>query len=190
MKKQRLLWAHQPWHARRATFGETIVVSAKKAAAARSATGQGTGGPSSLSKAFAHRLILLVNLLSRPFYARYGQQFDIGINEWRIIRTLASCPGISASEICYLSGLHKMNVSRGVRRLAKQDRVSSGEDPDDRRRKILNLTPKGHAVFASVSPPARAKEKAMMAALTAAEQKAFSEMLDKLVDQIRQSGSE
>lgn len=134
-----------------------------------------------LDESPSFRLIQLVNLLSRPFYARYGQQFNIGINEWRIIMTLSAHPGISASEICGISGLHKMNVSRGVRRLAKQGRLRHLPDPADGRRKILHLTAKGNKVFESVFPSARAQESKLFAALTASERNTIGRLLEKLV---------
>lgn len=127
------------------------------------------------------RLIQLVNLLGRPFYAKYGQQFNIGINEWRIIMTLSAHPGISAAEICGISGLHKMNVSRGVRRLLIQGRLRHLPDPADGRRKILHLTAKGNAVFENVFPNAKIQESKLFAGLTVPERKTFGKLLEKLV---------
>lgn len=149
----------------------------------RTAAAPPTDARLDLDKSFSFRLILLVNLLSRPFYSTYGKRHDISINEWRIIMTLSAHPGISASEICSMSGLHKMNVSRGVLRLTRQGRLSNSPDPADGRRKILNLTAKGRAVFNSVFPSAVEQERAMLAGLSSAEKRTVSRILDKLARQ-------
>ena len=45
------------------------------------------------------RLLLLVNLTSRPFSRLYGRRFHIDLAEWRIVLTLADRPGLSATEL-------------------------------------------------------------------------------------------
>lgn len=142
----------------------------------------------SLDDSLGFRLILLVNLLSRPFYAKFGQQFKININEWRILMTLSRHPGISATEICGISGLHKMNVSRGVSRLVKQDRVYHMPDPLDGRRRILECTAKGRVVFESIFQSAQAHESTMLAGLTVAEQATVLDLIDKLIARTRSLG--
>lgn len=136
------------------------------------------------------RLVLLVNYLSRPFFAKYGQQFDLGINEWRIIMTLRSHPGVSASDVSALSGLHKMNVSRGVQRLLRQERILARPDAADGRRKLLYLREEGQAVFDAIWPDAHRSEEQLVSALTPAECRAFGLLLDKLVLGVRNGSVE
>lgn len=142
----------------------------------------------SLDDSLGFRLILLVNLLSRPFFAKFGQQLKLNINEWRILMTLSQHPGISATDICGISGLHKMNVSRGVSRLVKQDRVFLTFDPLDGRRRILECTAKGRAVFETIFQSAQVHESAMLAGLTRAEQETVLNLLDKLIARTRSLG--
>lgn len=146
--------------------------------------------PRNVEAGIGFRLVLLVNYLSRPFFSSFGQQFDLGINEWRVIMTLQAHPGASASEISAFSGLHKMNVSRGVQRLLRQDRIAVQPDAADGRRKLLFLRPEGQAVFDAIYPDAFLSEQKLVSVLTEAECRTFGALLDKLVAGARSRAEE
>jgi len=129
----------------------------------------------------SHRLMRAVNLIAKPFFARYAEASDLSINEWRVLMLLAAHPGLSASEIAERSGMLLMNVSRAVQRLARMRRVQRRRDPADARRTRLRLTARGAAVFARIAPHARRSEASVRDQLSAAEAAAFSRLLDKLL---------
>jgi len=134
-----------------------------------------------LDRSVIHRLLRLVNLIAKPFFAHYGRRHDLSLHEWRVMMVLANRPGLSSSEICELTGMHLMNVSRGVRRLARLGRLERRIDPADRRRAALALTPKGLALYRRIAPDAWQRERIVHAALTHGELAQFGRLLDKLL---------
>ncbi len=141
-----------------------------------------------LSATPVYRVLLLANLIGQPFFSRFGKRFSMTLNEWRIMIALSANRGISVSEICEKSGLHIMNVSRGVKGLERQGRVVRRVDPNDRRRTLLELSDDGAALFQAIAPQGLAWADTVCEVLTAEETAAFDCMLDKLIDQARAKG--
>ncbi len=129
----------------------------------------------------SHRMMRLINLIAKPFFARYAQEHDLSINEWRVVMLVAAHPGLSMSEIATRSGMLLMNVSRAVRRLERMGRIKRGPDPADGRRALLTLTARGQALHDRVTPAARRSEQAVRALLDPSEEAELSRLLDKLL---------
>ncbi|MCL4182489.1 MAG: MarR family winged helix-turn-helix transcriptional regulator [Burkholderiaceae bacterium] len=141
-------------------------------------------------KALVYRLLRLVNLLSKPFQERFGTRYDLSLNEWRIMMGLAARPGATVTEISDWSGMHVMNVSRGVTRLVRQGRVLREVDPADRRRALLRLSGRGRTLFGIIAPSAQAREDMVRKVLSESEAGAFREMIDRLIDELRQESTD
>jgi len=138
-----------------------------------------------LSQTPVYRVLLLGNLIGQPFFGRFGKRYSMTLNEWRIMTVLSANPGISVSGICELSGLHIMNVSRGVKGLERQGRVIKKVDPSDRRRTILELSEDGMAVFRAIAPQGLEWTDTVCDVLSEKETKAFDRMLTKMIDHVR-----
>jgi DNA-binding MarR family transcriptional regulator len=125
-----------------------------------------------------YRLLKLTNLIGRPFFTRFAQRYELSSNDWRVVTTLASMPESASHELCQVTGMHPMNVSRSVASLRKQGRVSERTDPANRRRKILSLTPKGWEIYNRGVPEVRKVAQLLFASMSPLE----IEFLDRLVD--------
>ncbi len=136
-----------------------------------------------------YHLLLLVNLIAKPFFGRIDKRYGLTLNEWRIVMTLANRPGTSISEICDHSGMHIMNVSRGVRRLIRKGRVLRSVDPADRRRSNLRLSDEGLTIFHEILPTAMEREELIRAGLSHDEADTFQHLLLKLIDHVRQGNA-
>lgn len=143
-----------------------------------------------LARTPVYRILLLANLIGQPFFNRFGKSYDLTLNEWRIMLVLSENPGISISGICRQSGLHIMNVSRGVKGLERSGRVIKKVDPTDRRRSILDLTEEGMAVFLEIAPSGLNWAENVCAALDERETKLFDSMLSKMIDRIQNQNRE
>jgi len=135
-----------------------------------------------------YRVLLLANLIGQPFFGRFGKRYGMTLNEWRIMMAIATNPGISVSEICLNTGLHIMNVSRGAAGLVRQGRAYRKTDPADRRRKILDLTEEGEAVFRDIAPGGLAWADSVFSVLDEAETAEFDRLLAKMIDHINAGG--
>jgi len=137
-----------------------------------------------LARTPVYRVLLLANLIGQPFFGRFGKHYDMTLNEWRTMLVVSQNPGISISGICHKSGLHIMNVSRGVKGLERRGRVMKKTDPDDRRRTVLELTEEGQAVFLDIAPEGLKWADEVFAALDEKETILFNSLLTKLIDKI------
>ncbi len=145
---------------------------------------------SALSRTPVYRILLLANLIGQPFFNRFGKSYNLTLNEWRIMMVLSENPGTSISEICRRSGLHIMNVSRGIKGLERSGRVLKKVDPEDRRRSILDLSEEGMAVFLEIAPSGLDWADTVCAALDEGETKLFDSMLTKMIDHIQNQNRE
>lgn len=84
----------------------------------------------------------------RPVLREHG----LTEQQWRVIRALADCDQIDASELARRSFLLAPSLTRILQFLEKQKLVQRMSDSNDQRRSVLRLTPKGKRVFASVGP--------------------------------------
>ena len=135
------------------------------------------------------RLMKLTNLINRPFFSRYAERYRLTINDARVLVALASMREAAAHEVCEATGMHPMNVSRSVATLRKQARVSERRDPENRRRKILRLTPKGLTVCRSFVPDMNRMSDFLLASMSALEVEFLSRLVDLLIRRLETADS-
>ena len=135
------------------------------------------------------RLMKLTNLINRPFFSRYAERYRLTINDARVLVALASMREAAAHEVCEATGMHPMNVSRSVATLRKQARISERRDPENRRRKILRLTPKGLTVCRSFVPDMNRMSDFLLASMSALEVEFLSRLVDLLIRRLETADS-
>lgn len=128
-----------------------------------------------------YRLMKTSNLLTRPFFARFAEQYDLSLTEWRVIMTLAQLGEAASHEICDALGMHPMNVSRAVANLRKQGRIAEERDPNNRRRKILSLTPEGKALHEKLTPQIDKIAEFLFGSMSPLEVEFLNKLLDLLI---------
>ena len=97
------------------------------------------------------QLFKLTNLISRPF-RDLGKQYDITLNEWRVMVVLAARPGLAAQDISKVTGIHAMTISRAVSSLRARGRIAESRDPENHRRTLLWLTDFGRQDYEQIVP--------------------------------------
>jgi len=138
-----------------------------------------------LQQFFPYRLAVLAEEVSRTVAQLYGDRFELTRNEWRVLAALATNRQMSAKDVADYSTLDKMSVSRAVTALESKACLTREEDPADRRNKILRLTPAGLALYRKIMPLARARERYILDALSAAERAALDTIMKKLLTRAR-----
>jgi DNA-binding MarR family transcriptional regulator len=128
-----------------------------------------------------YRLMKLSNLVNRPFFSEDAKQYQININEWRMIMTLAYMNEAAAHELADASGLHPMNVSRSLAVLRRQSRVSVRVDPDNRRRKLFILTGKGLRLFEEITPHMKERADQLFSLVAKKDIDQFGKIIDQLI---------
>ena len=127
------------------------------------------------------RLLKLSNLLTRPFFANFSGRYQLSLNDLRVLMTLASMRQAAAHEIAEAAGIHPMNVSRSVAALRRVGRVDERRDPDNRRRKILSLTPEGLSLHGKLEPHVDAISEFAFSAMSPEDEAFFGELLELLI---------
>jgi DNA-binding MarR family transcriptional regulator len=139
------------------------------------------GGAALSQRTVWFRLMKLTNLINRPFFSRYAERYRLTINDARVLVALASMREAAAHEVCEATGMHPMNVSRSVATLRRQARISERRDPDNRRRKMLRLTPKGLTVCRSFVPDMNRMSDFLLASMSTLEVEFLSRLVDLLI---------
>ncbi|MFZ4288281.1 MarR family winged helix-turn-helix transcriptional regulator [Variovorax sp. HJSM1_2] len=146
-----------------------------------------TAAPAADASVF-FKLVRVVNLTARPFQESVGRQYQLTLNEWRVLAVLAVLAqhaDVTAMAVADLTGLDKMSVSRALRGLARRGRLQTQTLESDLRKRQLQVTPAGRALFMEVWPLAQQREAALFADLPAAELAQLGAVLDKLVVSVR-----
>jgi len=140
----------------------------------------------SLERFMPYRLAVLSHEVSIAVAQLYAERFDLSRPEWRVLALLGERAAMTAKEIAEYSTLDKMQVSRAVARMLDAGLLARGDDPADRRQKILKLTAKGIALHDKIAPLALAREAFILSVLSPEERDAFDAAVDKLVGRARQ----
>ena len=118
----------------------------------------------------------IANWAGRTYLDKYG----VTMTEWRVLVMLVSLGPCSARQICDDTKMDKGNVSRAVKRLVDDGRLTETPDPNDGRSTILRITAKGRAIYKKVKAFSDRRESALTDALTAKERQTYLELTDKL----------
>lgn len=135
------------------------------------------------------RLIVLMNLIVRPFDATFGARHNIILSEWRCMMWLAANPGASGEDTATGTGMDRMSVSRNLRSLEKKGYTMRSTDPADRKRRQWRLTGSGWKVYDHIRPAANARDGELVAAMSAEERRIFTELLDGGIARFRESAT-
>lgn len=132
-----------------------------------------------------YRLAVLSEAVSRCVSQVYGERFQLSRDEWRVLAALAESDAMKSTAAALHTTLDKMQVSRACGRLEGRGLIRRDEDPDDRRNKILRLTPNGRRLLDQVVPIVQAREADLLQALDPQELQALEQTIEKLLARAR-----
>ena len=107
---------------------------------------------------------------------------DITPIQYAALSVLAARPGIDQSTLAGLAALDRSTLGDVVARLARRGLLRRTPDPQDRRSRVLTLTPAGSRLLSDIEAPVRRAQRRMLAPLGAGERKLLMSLLAKLVD--------
>ncbi|MBL4907783.1 MAG: MarR family transcriptional regulator [Sneathiella sp.] len=133
-----------------------------------------------LNRFLPYRLTKLSGIISRSLAERYSRQFDLTIQEWRVIAIIGEKPGLTAREVGDLASLDKVNISRAIERLEKAGRINREVLPHDRRAFALYLTETGKIILSQIVPLAQNYENLLLEGFSADEIEQLDSFLNRL----------
>jgi DNA-binding MarR family transcriptional regulator len=136
--------------------------------------------PLDLERFLPFRLSVLATHLTRAVARVYMQRFHLSAPEWRTIAVLGLYGAMSANSVVERTAMDKVRVSRAVARLLTAGRITRRTDAEDRRRAILDLTPKGRADYEQIVPMVLAVERELLSEVGEEERTILDQILRKL----------
>jgi DNA-binding MarR family transcriptional regulator len=133
-----------------------------------------------------YRIRYLGNFFVEPVYKRIFDEHGVSSAEYVVIFSLMHAPGMSAQDISEFSGRPKNSISRAVHGLMRKKYLVRSVSAADRRRRLLQPTPKGRQLYERTLPLFHMREQQMLAVLSPAELKVLDRLLAKLV--LREDG--
>ncbi len=128
----------------------------------------------------AFQITTLGNVISQWASRAYLSKCGVTMTEWRVLVMLKTIGPMTARKICELTKMDKGNVSRAVKKLIADKRVSETPDPEDRRAVILNLTTKGRKKYLEVRRYSDERENRLSAAVGQDNREIFEEIIGRL----------
>ena len=133
-----------------------------------------------------YRLAVLSEAVSRSIAELYTRRFELSRDEWRVLAALTGSGTMKTRDAALYTTLDKMQVSRAVAALENRGLITREADPEDRRNRILSLSPAGRALLRKLMPMVQAREAFLLEALTADERAMLDAAADKLLARARQ----
>lgn len=126
------------------------------------------------------KVLKFATLLDRPMLDSVATPERIGLNELRVLMSLAGEGSATGAHLTRLLSIPAMNVSRALSLLQAQGWLEQGLDPANRRRKPFHLNEKGWAAFRAMTPELKTVADFIFADLDSSEQKALDKILRKM----------
>lgn len=127
-----------------------------------------------------YRINLIAHRWSALVYATARSKYRLKPGAMRLLTVIARFAPISPGELVARTASDSPKVARGVSLLLNDGLIRRTPDPNDGRRAVLTVTPKGAQVFAGIDGFSQRTEDRVTAALTPAERRQLEILLDKL----------
>jgi DNA-binding MarR family transcriptional regulator len=127
---------------------------------------------------------VLLRKRAREFFGRH-KITDVQFNVLALIHDRAGWDGgLTQIELSRLLLVNRSNITSLIDRMEQGGLVTRSTDPEDRRNKIVRLTPKGTRRLLAIEGHYSEEVKAIMKALTAAEMDELNAILKKIREQL------
>jgi MarR family transcriptional regulator, lower aerobic nicotinate degradation pathway regulator len=137
-----------------------------------------------------YRLLKLSSIISGPYIQRDATRYGISLNELRVLMTLAPLREAASHEIAQVAGMNQMSVSRAVAALRAHKRVRQRTDPNNRRRRLLQLTEEGWALHRKAIPQVEKMASLLLGDLTQEEIGQLSRFIDVMAARLESANAE
>lgn len=127
-----------------------------------------------------------VFLYDRGNQLRVIEGTGLGLSQCKVLLEMGGLGGSAetwqVSDLAELFGVSVPSMSRAVDTLVKAELATRVEDPDDRRVRLVRITPKGKELVAKLVTVRQAGVEAFAATLTAAQRRKLDAAVDALMD--------
>lgn len=133
-----------------------------------------------LEEFLPYRLSVAAKNISMKFSENYCEQFNISVQEWRVLAVVGQQPELSAEEVSERTTMEKVAVSRAVAKLLDKSIIKRRFSSEDRRRSQLSLEEKGLDIYQQIVPIAQEFERSLLESFSDDEAGILMKVLTKL----------
>ena len=128
----------------------------------------------------------IANKLTRGSSQQYLNLFGVGAEVWRCMVLMAIHGTVSAQQVSQIIGMDKASVSRCFKQMSQKKLIGLELEPNDGRIRLARLTVHGRHVHDQILGIALAREKELLAVLSASEQETLIHLLKRLHENLPQ----
>ena len=133
-----------------------------------------------LDRFLPYRLNRLAHKVGVSLATIYTDAFGISRSQWRVIALLGQHQRLTAKQICTMTHMDKVKVSRAVNGLVKLNYLQTTPDKADKRAVLLTQSVQGKELFQVMVPKVQAWEESFLEKLSAQEIIHLATIIDKL----------
>tara|TARA_B110000037_G_scaffold27362_1_gene32325 strand:- start:6965 stop:7417 length:453 start_codon:yes stop_codon:yes gene_type:complete len=133
-----------------------------------------------LDRFLPYRLNRLAHKVGVSLATIYTDAFGISRSQWRVIALLGQHQRLTAKQICTMTNMDKVKVSRAVNGLVKLNYLQTTPDKADKRAVLLTQSVQGKELFQVMVPKVQAWEEDFLKKLSAQEISQLATIIDKL----------
>jgi DNA-binding MarR family transcriptional regulator len=133
-----------------------------------------------------HAFYWFSRILSRRNRALNGalRRFDLDYPRWRVMAVLNQHPGCSMQQLAEHAGVDRTSLAHTIALMTRQGTLTRRSRQTDRRSIVLNLTPRGRSLLASILPTVLALSHQSQSGFTDAEMRTLFMLLQRMADNI------
>ena len=121
-------------------------------------------------------------------FTREMGEFGVTPVQFAVLQALQAQPGIDQKTLADTVSFDTSTIGAVIDRLEAKALLTRSLSPEDRRVRLLNLTPAGSALLAQALPAVQRTQARILAPLDAQEQQHFCALLSKLCNGLRVDG--
>lgn len=133
-----------------------------------------------LDRFLPYRLNRLAHNVGVSLATIYTDAFGISRSQWRVMALLGQHQWLTAKQICTMTHMDKVKVSRAVNGLVKSNYVQTTPDQTDKRAVLLTQSAEGRKLFQVMVPQVQIWEENFLKKLSPAEILQLATIIDKL----------
>lgn len=129
----------------------------------------------------AGHLIRRLNQISVALFLEETAGNDLTPRQYAALKMIEEVPNIDQMTLSSMIAMDKTTMVKVIDRLMEKGLVTRTRSPEDRRINLLNVTPESQEILAEIERQLDRSEARILAPLSKSEQRAFMEMLSRLV---------
>ncbi len=133
-----------------------------------------------LDRFLPYRLNRLAHNVGSSLATIYADAYGINRSQWRVMALLGQHERLTAKQICAMTYMDKVKVSRAVSGLVDLEHLQTTPDKNDKRAVLLSFSPQGRCLFEDMVPKVQRWEDDFLSKLSKDEVAQLAHIIDKL----------